>query len=212
MIRVYYKRNVKGENKLFKRNKTLAGILAIFLGTLGIHKFYQGKWKAGIAYFLFFWTGIPTILGILDGAKLLTEVADEVPDESAPAKKEKAVNIENKKDANKDNKDNTEKSTKLDKVAKSENSTKLDKTETVKETGKTEKTEKSDETNKSEKSENQTKSKAENKTEDKTENKVEKKSENKPEKRNMKSRLSDLRNHDDSEEDDKDDFDDDTEE
>ena len=189
---------------MFKRNKTLAGILAIFLGTLGIHKFYQGKWKAGIAYFLFFWTGIPTILGILDGAKLLTEVADEVPDESAPAKKEKAVNIENKKDANKDN---TEKSAKLDKVAKSEKSSKLDKSETVKETGKTEKTDKSDEITKSEKSEKQTKSKAENKTEDKTENKAEKKSENKPEKRNMKSRLSDLKNHDDSEED-EDDYDD----
>lgn len=198
MIRVYYKRNVKGENKLFKRNKTLAGILAIFLGTLGIHKFYQGKWKAGIAYFLFFWTGIPTILGILDGAKLLTEVADEVPDESTPAKKENVAKSENK-----DKLGNTEKSAKLDKVAKSEKSTKLDKTEMVKGKGKTEKPDKpdkSDEITKSEKSENQ------------TENKAEKKSENKPEKRNMKSRLSDLRNHDDSEEDDKDDFDDDTEE
>ncbi len=157
MIRVYYKWNVKGENKLFKRNKTLAGILAIFLGTLGIHKFYQGKWKAGIAYFLFFWTGIPTILGILDGAKLLTEVADEVPDENASAKKEKS--------------------------------------EMVKGKGKTEKPDKSDEITISEKSENQ------------TENKAEKKSENKPEKRNMKSRLSDLKNHDDSEED-EDDYDD----
>lgn len=190
MIRVYYKRNVKGENKLFKRNKTLAGILAIFLGTLGIHKFYQGKWKAGIAYFLFFWTGIPTILGILDGAKLLTEVADEVPDESAPAKKENVAKSENK-----DKLGNTEKSAKLDKVAKLEKSTKLDKTEMVKGKGKTEKPDKSDEITKSEKLENQ------------TENKAEKKSENKPEKRNMKSRLSDLRNHDDSEED-EDDFDD----
>lgn len=190
MIRVYYKRNVKGENKLFKRNKTLAGILAIFLGTLGIHKFYQGKWKAGIAYFLFFWTGIPTILGILDGAKLLTEVADEVPDESAPAKKENVAKSENK-----DKLGNTEKSAKLDKVAKSEKSTKLDKTEMVKGKGKTEKPDKSDEITKSEKSENQ------------TENKAEKKSENKPEKRNMKFRLSDLKNHDDSEED-EDDYDD----
>ena len=72
---------------MLKKNKTLAGILAIFLGTLGVHKFYQGKWKAGIAYFLFFWTGIPTILGILDGAKLLTEVADEVPEETTEPEK-----------------------------------------------------------------------------------------------------------------------------
>ena len=63
--------------KVLKRNKTIAGILAIFAGTIGLHCFYMGKYKKGILYLLFFWTGIPTILGILDGARLFTQVAEE---------------------------------------------------------------------------------------------------------------------------------------
>ncbi len=60
-----------------KRNRTIAGILAVFLGTLGIHRFYLGEWKKGIIYLVFFWTGIPTVIGIIDGVRLFTEVAEE---------------------------------------------------------------------------------------------------------------------------------------
>ena len=49
-----------------KRDKTLAGVLAIFTGTIGIHKFYMGQWKQGLIYLLFFWSGVPTVLGIID--------------------------------------------------------------------------------------------------------------------------------------------------
>ncbi len=63
--------------KDLKMNKTVAGILAMFLGTIGIHWFYMGKWKRGLVYLLFFWTGVPTILGILDGARFFTQVAEE---------------------------------------------------------------------------------------------------------------------------------------
>ena len=63
--------------KILRRNKTIAGIIAIFAGTIGLHCFYMGRYKKGILYLLFFWTGIPTILGILDGARLLTQVAEE---------------------------------------------------------------------------------------------------------------------------------------
>lgn len=59
-----------------KHNKTIAGILAFFLGTLGIHRFYMGEWKKGLIYLLFFWTGVPTIVGIIDGARYLTQVAE----------------------------------------------------------------------------------------------------------------------------------------
>ena len=119
---------------MFKRNKTLAGILAIFLGTLGIHKFYQGKWKAGIMYFLFFWTGIPTILGILDGAKLLTEVADEVPGENVPEKNKKDSIAKSDKKDRSESKAKSEKADKQDKAvktdaAKKEKATKLEKPE-----------------------------------------------------------------------------------
>jgi len=50
------------------KDKTTAGLLALFLGGLGVHKFYLGE--NGIIYFLFFWTGIPMILGLIDAIKI----------------------------------------------------------------------------------------------------------------------------------------------
>ena len=53
------------------KNKIVAGILGILLGGWGIHKFYMGKVGAGILYLLFFWTGIPTIIGLIEGIMYL---------------------------------------------------------------------------------------------------------------------------------------------
>ncbi len=49
------------------KNRVAAAILAIFLGDLGIHKFYMGKSGQGILYLVFCWTGIPAIVGIIEG-------------------------------------------------------------------------------------------------------------------------------------------------
>lgn len=49
------------------KNKVLAGILAILLGGLGIHKFYLGKPIQGILYVLFCWTYIPAMIGFIEG-------------------------------------------------------------------------------------------------------------------------------------------------
>lgn len=49
------------------RNKIIAALLAIFLGAFGAHKFYLGKIGMGILYLLFTWTGIPAILGVIEG-------------------------------------------------------------------------------------------------------------------------------------------------
>lgn len=49
------------------RSKIAAGLLAIFLGTVGVHKFYLGRIGMGIIYILFSWTGIPSILGFIEG-------------------------------------------------------------------------------------------------------------------------------------------------
>lgn len=49
------------------KNKVVAGVLAILLGDLGIHKFYLGKIGWGIVYLLFCWTGIPAIVGMIEG-------------------------------------------------------------------------------------------------------------------------------------------------
>jgi len=48
------------------RNRTVAALLAFFLGYIGIHKFYLGENLAGIFYLLFFWTFIPGIIAFFE--------------------------------------------------------------------------------------------------------------------------------------------------
>lgn len=54
------------------KNQVLAGLLAIFLGGIGVHKFYLGRIGMGIVYVLFCWTGVPEVLGIIEGIIYLT--------------------------------------------------------------------------------------------------------------------------------------------
>ena len=49
------------------KSKVVAGVLALLLGGLGVHKFYMGKIGMGILYLLFCWTGIPAIIGFIEG-------------------------------------------------------------------------------------------------------------------------------------------------
>ncbi len=56
--------------------RTTAGIFALLLGTFGVHRFYMGYTGLGILYLLFCWTGIPTILGLIEGIIYLT-ISDE---------------------------------------------------------------------------------------------------------------------------------------
>ena len=49
------------------KNKMVAGLLGIFLGGIGIHKFYLGKVGMGILYICFCWTGIPAFVGFIEG-------------------------------------------------------------------------------------------------------------------------------------------------
>lgn len=49
------------------KSKIAAGLLAIFLGGLGIHKFYLGKIGLGVVYLIFCWTAIPGIIGFIEG-------------------------------------------------------------------------------------------------------------------------------------------------
>ncbi|MFV0527988.1 MAG: TM2 domain-containing protein [Lachnospiraceae bacterium] len=49
------------------KSKVVAGILGIFLGGIGIHKFYLGKVGMGVLYLCFCWTGIPAVVGFIEG-------------------------------------------------------------------------------------------------------------------------------------------------
>lgn len=55
------------------KSRIAAGILAILLGGIGIHKFYMGKIGMGILYLLFCWTCIPGIVGLIEGIIYLCE-------------------------------------------------------------------------------------------------------------------------------------------
>lgn len=58
------------------KSKLAAALFAIFLGGLGIHKFYLGRIGWGIVYLLFCWTFIPTIVAFIEGILLLV-MSDE---------------------------------------------------------------------------------------------------------------------------------------
>lgn len=53
------------------KSKMLAGILGILLGGLGLHKFYLGQAGRGLLFLIFFWTGIPAIVGLIQGLSYL---------------------------------------------------------------------------------------------------------------------------------------------
>lgn len=48
------------------KDKNIAAILALFLGGMGVHKFYLGRLGAGFLYLIFSWTFIPAMLGLID--------------------------------------------------------------------------------------------------------------------------------------------------
>ncbi|AGN01458.1 hypothetical protein L593_07565 [Salinarchaeum sp. Harcht-Bsk1] len=60
-----------------RTDRTTAGILAILLGGIGAHKFYLGETGLGILYLCFVWTGIPVVIGIIEGILYLTKTDEE---------------------------------------------------------------------------------------------------------------------------------------
>jgi len=58
-------------------NKLTAALLAIFLGFFGAHKFYLGKTIQGFFYLILFWTGLPLILGFLEGLVYLSTTQED---------------------------------------------------------------------------------------------------------------------------------------
>lgn len=57
-------------------NKVVYCLLALFLGGLGVHKFYAGKIGVGFVYLIFCWTYIPAIIAFVEFIIALCKPAD----------------------------------------------------------------------------------------------------------------------------------------
>lgn len=53
------------------QTKLIQSALAIFLGSFGAHKFYQGKTLQGVIYFLLSWTTLPMWISLVEGIRYL---------------------------------------------------------------------------------------------------------------------------------------------
>jgi TM2 domain-containing membrane protein YozV len=49
-----------------RRDEVVGILLALFLGTFGVHHFYLRRTGLGILYICFCWTGITSILGVIE--------------------------------------------------------------------------------------------------------------------------------------------------
>jgi TM2 domain-containing membrane protein YozV len=55
------------------KSRIVAGVLALLVGGIGVHKFYLGKVGLGILYILFVWTFIPAIIAFIEGIIYLVQ-------------------------------------------------------------------------------------------------------------------------------------------
>jgi len=55
------------------KSRIVAGVLALLVGGIGVHKFYLGKIGLGVVYVLFFWTFVPAIIAFIEGIIYLVQ-------------------------------------------------------------------------------------------------------------------------------------------
>jgi TM2 domain-containing membrane protein YozV len=55
------------------KSRVTAGLFALLLGGLGVHKFYLNKVGLGILYVLFCWTFVPSVIALIEGIIYLTQ-------------------------------------------------------------------------------------------------------------------------------------------
>lgn len=54
------------------KSKTAAALLALFLGGLGVHYFYMGKWIPGLVFLVLCWTWVPALLALVQAIMMFT--------------------------------------------------------------------------------------------------------------------------------------------
>lgn len=59
------------------KDKTTAGLLALFLGGFGVHKFYLNKPILGIIYLVFCWTYVPAIIAFVEALMFFFQDQDD---------------------------------------------------------------------------------------------------------------------------------------
>lgn len=62
------------------KSKVAAGLFGLFLGGLGVHKFYLGSWGWGLLYLLACLTSIPAFVGFIEGIVILCMADDQFDD------------------------------------------------------------------------------------------------------------------------------------
>jgi len=75
IISSFFERREEREKVLVSRKKLL--LLALFTGWMGGHRFYLHQYKLGVLYLLFFWTGVPMAMTIIDLMEFLPVPPDE---------------------------------------------------------------------------------------------------------------------------------------
>jgi TM2 domain len=55
------------------KSRLTAGLFALLLGGIGVHKFYLNKAGLGVLYILFCWTFVPSIIALIEGIIYLTQ-------------------------------------------------------------------------------------------------------------------------------------------
>ncbi|BGE81260.1 NINE protein [Staphylococcus petrasii] len=65
---------VKGDEIIV--NKYVYAALAFFLGGFGAHRFYRKQYGKAVLYLLFCWTGIPGVIGMVEGVIAFIKTAD----------------------------------------------------------------------------------------------------------------------------------------
>jgi len=55
------------------KSRVTAGLFALLLGGLGVHKFYLNKVGLGVLYILFCWTFVPSVIALIEGIIYLTQ-------------------------------------------------------------------------------------------------------------------------------------------